>query len=402
MVVGKSTERATLRDGCFVGDRVWASDLYDFSENARVSRVPLRRRVGTPLPRSARPCLHAPPNPTPPLRFHSPRAPPFLSTQFLCYKTLKKCLKSIPEAFDKAAEDPLPPGRRRQLTDEQRAFVKTLNAELQKFNRFFINSEEDFVMKETKLEEEFRRVVNEDGSRGPEFTLERHRRACRAFADFHGELVLMEHWVSLNYTALVKILKKHDKRSTLSLRSPFLVSVLQQPFYSTEVLSQLITKTEARFRKLNAVEMTDAERRESAAADASVAEVRGWSGDAEADAGKPRAEKNGNGDDARAETNRGGDAGTRARGAAAEGDAEDDDEDEEEGEEDDGERAGSPFLAGLFGEATAASLARTRAAISCWDGMKDEESVLRPYGEVPGGRKRGGEEGGVTPKRIKA
>lgn len=295
-------------------------------------------------------------------------------------------------------EDPLPPGRRRQLTDEQRAFVKTLNAELQKFNRFFINSEEDFVMKETKLEEEFRRVVNEDGSRGPEFTLERHRRACRAFADFHGELVLMEHWVSLNYTALVKILKKHDKRSTLSLRSPFLVSVLQQPFYSTEVLSQLITKTEARFRKLNAVEMTDAERRESAAADASVAEVRGWSGDAETDAGKPRAEKNRNGDDGRAETNRGGDAGSRARGAATEGDAEDEDEDEE-GEE---ERAGSPFLAGLFGEATAASLARTRAAISCWDGMKDEESVLRPYGEVPGGRKRGGEEGGVTPKRIKA
>ena len=36
MVVGKSTERATLRDGCFVGDRVWASDLYDFSENARM------------------------------------------------------------------------------------------------------------------------------------------------------------------------------------------------------------------------------------------------------------------------------------------------------------------------------------------------------------------------------
>jgi hypothetical protein len=300
-------------------------------------------------------------------------------------------------------EDPLPPGRRRQLTDEQRAFVKTLNAELQKFNRFFINSEEDFVMKETKLEEEFRRVVNDDGSRGREFTLERHRRACRAFADFHGELVLMEHWVSLNYTALVKILKKHDKRSTLSLRSPFLVSVLQQPFYSTEVLSQLITKTEARFRKLNAVEMTDAERRESAAADASVAEVRGWTGDAQADAGEPRAEKKGNGHDGRAETNRGGDAGTRARGAAAEDEDEDEDEGEDEGEEEGEERAGSPFLAGLFAcEATAASLARTRAAISCWDDMKDEESVLRPYGEVPGGRKRGGEEGGVTPKRVKA
>ena len=34
------------------------------------------------------------------------------------------------------------------------------------------------------------------------------RETRRAFADFHGELVLMEHWTSLNYTALVKILKK--------------------------------------------------------------------------------------------------------------------------------------------------------------------------------------------------
>ena len=108
-------------------------------------------------------------------------------------------------------------------------------------------------MKETKLEAAYRQVVNTDGSRAPRFTMQRCRAACRALADFHGELVLMEHWVSLNYTALVKILKKHDKRSNLSLRSPFLVSVLQQPFYSTEVLTQLITKTESRFRKLNAL-----------------------------------------------------------------------------------------------------------------------------------------------------
>ena len=36
MVVGASTERAPLVDGCFVGDRVWASDLYDYSEPARL------------------------------------------------------------------------------------------------------------------------------------------------------------------------------------------------------------------------------------------------------------------------------------------------------------------------------------------------------------------------------
>ena len=170
------------------------------------------------------------------------------SPQFLCYKTLKKCLKAIPEykATTANGDTTVKPGEKRKLTDEQRLFLKALNAELQKFNEFFISAEEDFVMKETKLEAAYRQVVNTDGSRAPSFTMQRCRATCRALADFHGELVLMEHWVSLNYTALVKILKKHDKRSNLSLRSPFLVSVLQQPFYGA-VLTQLITKTESGF-----------------------------------------------------------------------------------------------------------------------------------------------------------
>eukprot|EP00227_Mantoniella_beaufortii_P015614 CAMPEP_0197580750 /NCGR_PEP_ID=MMETSP1326-20131121/4463_1 /TAXON_ID=1155430 /ORGANISM="Genus nov. species nov., Strain RCC2288" /LENGTH=190 /DNA_ID=CAMNT_0043144549 /DNA_START=136 /DNA_END=704 /DNA_ORIENTATION=- len=174
---------------------------------------------------------------------------PSVSDQFLCYKTLKKCLKNIPEEVaGNTSAEAVKPGVRRQLTEEERAFVKTLNQELNKFNKFFINSEEDFVMKESRLGDDFKQVMADAastsaGGGGPGlFSADRHRKLCHAFADFHGELVLMEHWVSLNYTALVKILKKHDKRSSLSLRSPFLVSVLQQPFYSTEVLSQLIGK----------------------------------------------------------------------------------------------------------------------------------------------------------------
>lgn len=91
--------------------------------------------------------------------------------------------------------------RRAALTEEQREFVRTLNNELQKFNKFFINSEEDFVMKESKLEEEYATVVAEEtGERAVGCTPERLRKILREFADFHGELVLMEHWVSLNYT----------------------------------------------------------------------------------------------------------------------------------------------------------------------------------------------------------
>ena len=179
-------------------------------------------------------------------------------------------------------------------------------------------------MKETKLEAAYRQVVNTDGSRAPRFTMQRCRAACRALADFHGELVLMEHWVSLNYTALVKILKKHDKRSNLSLRSPSLVSVLQQPFYSTEVLTQLITKTESRFRKLNAL----------IASRGNEAEANG------------------------SETN-----GHLANGADAE-----DNED---------------VVATVSTAEVSLSLSRTKAAMECWNGLKDSDSIKRPLGDVP-------------------
>lgn len=39
---------------------------------------------------------------------------------------------------------------------------------------------------------------------------------------------------------LVKILKKHDKRTGAVLRLPFIRRVLLQPFFSTELLSQLV------------------------------------------------------------------------------------------------------------------------------------------------------------------
>lgn len=242
---------------------------------------------------------------------------------------MKKCLKNIPE--ERAAKEDTPEGLTRAetesaprgkkelitLTAEQRAFVKTLNDEMKKFNKFFMNAEEDLVMRERALGTRFHALVDKQSGKlignGSETPTEALNEARRAFADFHGELVLLEHWTSLNYTALVKILKKHDKRSSLRLRSPFLVSALQQPFYSTEVLTELIKKTEARFRKLH--ELT---------------------GEAEA-----------------AERARNGDAETKTA---------------------------SPSRPAK----TPPALARTRAAISCWDGMKDEDSVKRPFGDSAG------------------
>ena len=76
--------------------------------------------------------------------------------------------------------------------------------------------------------------------------LEIEAELCVQLANFHGELVLMEHWTNINFTALVKILKKHDKLSRVALRSPILVSVSKQPFYDTAVLSKMIARAQAR------------------------------------------------------------------------------------------------------------------------------------------------------------
>ena len=266
---------------------------------------------------------------------------------------MKKCLKSIPESSGdgakKAAREKMnvanaaepepraakPKPRVRALdalTAEQRVFVKTLNDEMKKFNAFFMNAEEDLVMRERVLATRFHKLVdkktgklsaakNRDAKNRDDAkdVSESHaarelRETRRAFADFHGELVLMEHWTSLNYTALVKILKKHDKRSSLRLRSPVLASALQQPFYSTEVLTELIKKTESRFRVLHAL---------ASETEAAAREKNG--------AREPEKKKN----------------------------------------------AAPSRLA-----TTPTALARARAAISCWDGMKHEDSVKRPFGDI--------------------
>ena len=67
----------------------------------------------------------------------------------------------------------------------------------------------------------------------------------------HGELVLLLSWSQLNYQGLVKILKKHDKHSSLTLKNPFLQNALQQPFKSDGVLKQLVDKAEQRFLELS-------------------------------------------------------------------------------------------------------------------------------------------------------
>ena len=193
-----------------------------------------------------------------------------------------------------------------------------------------MEKEEELVMMDKALADRADKALREPATPPPALTA-----LCHALAKFHGELVLLEHWCSLNYAALVKILKKHDKRSSLSLRLPILVNVLRQPFYSTEILSQLVRGTESRFHRLAA------RLKEAAAAGESAGEgAAGPSGRADAAALPPLMQ------------------------------------------------LPTPPDESAAPEEEASMLARTRAALSCWEELKKSQSLGQPqqgFGGAPGG-----------------
>lgn len=166
---------------------------------------------------------------------------PELRDKFLRYKELKKCLKGLPPAPEAGAAGA------GGLTNDESAFVRMLHSELVKFNDFFIEREEEMVMMERQLETRMDAVF----ASGYEAHEAEFQALAVHLARFHGEVVMLENWCFLNYAGLVKILKKHDKQSRLALRSPILVKVLRQPFYSTEVLRGLVKRTEERFRSVS-------------------------------------------------------------------------------------------------------------------------------------------------------
>ncbi|KAH0706938.1 hypothetical protein KY289_012014 [Solanum tuberosum] len=171
--------------------------------------------------------------------------------KFLSYKDLKKKLKLIEPkrslssgdgddvraskrmkmaagGFDKAPE-------KEPMTDAEVEFVNLLEDELEKFNSFFVEKEEEYIIRLKELQDR----VAKSKDRNDEILKIR-----REIVDFHGEMVLLENYSALNYTGLVKILKKYDKRTGALLRLPFIQRVLQQPFFTTDLLYKLVKECE--------------------------------------------------------------------------------------------------------------------------------------------------------------
>ncbi|KAK1383592.1 SPX domain-containing protein [Heracleum sosnowskyi] len=171
--------------------------------------------------------------------------------KYLCYKPLKKLLKNFPDSSSVAN---LPPpaadaaGASPALPQHlQEWFVKILSEELEKFNDFYVDKEEEFVIRFQELKERIERLKEKSCKDGV-FTSESEfsdemMEIRKDFVSIHGEMVLLKNYSSLNFAGLLKILKKYDKRTGGLLRLPFTQLALDQPFFTTEPLTSVVRGT---------------------------------------------------------------------------------------------------------------------------------------------------------------
>lgn len=137
---------------------------------------------------------------------------------------------------------------------DEEDFINLINKELEKLNNFFLEKEEEYIIQLQELKERIERL-KENSRRNGTYTSEYEFneetvKIRRDIVAIHGEMVLLENYSALNFTGLVKILKKYDRRTGALLRLPFTQSVLQQPFFATELLSKLVHECEANLQSI--------------------------------------------------------------------------------------------------------------------------------------------------------
>ncbi|XP_028798925.1 SPX domain-containing protein 3-like [Neltuma alba] len=154
-------------------------------------------------------------------------------------------------------------------------FVHFLNNEIDKFNTFYMEQEEDFIIRHKELRMRIKRVNELWGpSRFHPSEMDRKEEMTKIrkdIVDFHGAMVLLINYSNINYTGLAKILKKYDKRTGGLLRFLFIQKVLEQPFFMTELISDLVKECEGMIELILPVEEQEVERAHEARESITVA-----------------------------------------------------------------------------------------------------------------------------------
>jgi EXS family/SPX domain len=128
---------------------------------------------------------------------------------------------------------------------EENLFFALLTSEIAKINEFYIKQERHFwrttnaIVKQYNYLEDQVTPIDRLAARRSQL-----RRACR---QLYRGLELLKNFRVLNYTGIVKIMKKHDKVAMFRASPEVLMVALSQPFFSSPLVAHLLAKVEEVF-----------------------------------------------------------------------------------------------------------------------------------------------------------
>lgn len=131
-------------------------------------------------------------------------------------------------------------------TPEHAQFLTQLKHEVEKVNDFFLEKEEDYIIEHGQLSARVKELM-EPGSA----TRAEVNRLRKRLIDFHAQLVILEHYSTVNYTGFRKILKKHDKKTGTKLRETYLRNVTITPFFLSDTVRNMLLDTERQLQELD-------------------------------------------------------------------------------------------------------------------------------------------------------
>jgi len=153
----------------------------------------------------------------------------------LGYKPLKQHIKQLQAQL--AAQGISPDAASSSVT-------AALDLEVEKVNDFYMDRIEEAVIILHSLKQHAEQLVLAG------LPLEQRTACQRSLVAFHYNLLTLQNYVALNFTAVVKILKKSDKKIGGNLRNDYVAAMVELPFYRCQALGELVEDTEKTFRVL--------------------------------------------------------------------------------------------------------------------------------------------------------
>ena len=155
----------------------------------------------------------------------------------LQYKRLKQAIKALVSEAGGAEPDVL-----------VERFTTILDEEVERVNDFYMDQIEEAVIILHSLKQHIAQIVTaSDAPAAHQLRVA----SQQSLVSFHWSLLLLQSFVVINFTAVVKILKKFDKKlGTLigrTLRASYSGALTELPFYRCQALGGLVEEVEQQF-----------------------------------------------------------------------------------------------------------------------------------------------------------